>query len=82
MIANENPRLATLLDDLRVKFRAQFEASPELRAEFDTADDYAEFELNHPATKKLIGKWQANFDDADNIAAYLAADAAGRVRIL
>ncbi len=73
MTANENPRLAALLDDLRVKFRAKYEASPELRAEFATADDYTEFELNHPATKKLIGKWRANFDDADNIAAYRAA---------
>ncbi len=79
MTANENPRLAALLDDLRLKFRAKYEASPALRAEFAAAEDYAEFELNHPATKKLIGRWCANFDDADNIAAYLAA---GRVRIL
>ena len=79
MAYNENPRLAVLLDDLRVKFRAEYEASPALRAEFATGADFAESELNQPATKKLIAKWHENFDNADWLAAYLAA---GRVRIL
>ncbi len=45
-------------------------------------DVYASYELNTATARPLVRRWKADHDDAENLAAYRAAEAAGRVRIL
>ena len=81
-MTNENPRFTALMDHLRAGMCAEFEASDALKAEFMCAEDYAAFRLNEPAAKSLIDKWRAGIDETENLVAFNAAVAAGRVRTL
>ena len=82
MTTNKTTRFDAFIDDLRGKLKAKYEASPELRAEFVSAENYAAFALNEPSARNLVRQWKADHDDAENLAAFNAAEAAGRVRIL
>ncbi len=68
--------------DLRAKLGAKYEASETLKSEFTSAEDYAFFALNEPSARGLVRQWKADHDDAENLAAFDAAKAAGRVRVL
>ena len=70
------------MSDLRARLCAKYEASPEIRAEFICGEDYAFFALNEPSARNLVRQWKADHGDAENLTAFNAADAAGRVRIL
>ena len=82
MTTNENPRFTALMDHLRTGLCAEYEASDTLKIEFLSADGFAAFTLNQPAAKNLIREWQAGIDETENLAAFNAAAAAGRVRTL
>ncbi len=81
-MTNENTRYEALIADLRAKLCAEYEQSPALKAEFIEAGDYAAYTLNLPSAKPLLARWKADFADADNMAAFKAAEAAGRIRAL
>ena len=81
-MSNQNSRYDALIADLRAKLCAEYEASPELQAEFVEAADYAAFTLNRPSAKPLLKRWKADYADADNMAALKAAEAAGRIKIM
>ena len=82
MTTNETTRFDAFMGDLRAKLRTEYEASPSLRAEFVCAEDFVAYRLNEPTAKPLIRRWREDFDDAANMAAFTAASAAGRVRVL
>ena len=77
-MTNESTRFDDFLNDLRDKLKAEYEASEELKAEFPSADVYAAFYLNTAAAKPLVRRWREDFADTDNLAAFRAAQAAGR----
>ena len=82
MTTLKNTKFDALLDYMRDKLRAEYEASANLQAEFFNAEGYAAYTLNSPTARPLIRRWRADFEDAANMAAFDAAKAAGRVRVL
>ena len=79
----ENSRYTALIQDMRRKLVAEFEASPELQNEFVEAENYtAYFLADAERVTGLLSTWRANFENADNLAAFQAAEAAGRVSVL
>ena len=76
-MTNKTTRFDDFMDDLRGKLCAKYEASPELKAEFLSADSYAAFALNEPSARNLVRQWKADHDDAENLA---AAEADGRAK--
>ena len=81
-MTNKSTRYDNFMDDLRGKMKAYFEASPELKVEFLSAENYVAYKMNEPAFRDLARQHEANCVEADNLAAFEKADAAGRVRIL
>ena len=64
------------LADLRRAYRAEYEASAELKAEFLSAADYAAFAIaQNPA---MVGKMCDNVEAIENEAARRRAEKAGR----
>ena len=80
---NANTRYDALIADVRAKLMAEFEASPKLQAEFVQAEDYAALWLAEAERDTgALSTYKSKFDDADNEAAFKAAEAAGRIRAL
>ena len=87
MATTENPRFTALIDHMRTGLCAEYEASDASvegspKNVYMDAAGYAAFVMNEPAAKSLIDKWRAGIDETESLAAFNAADAAGRVRIL
>ncbi len=82
-MTNENTRYDAMLDDLRARLRAEYEQSEEHKAEFPEAEDYVAWSLAvAERDADVLSTWKSNFETADNLAAFKAAEAAGRARIL
>ena len=74
---NIHTKADAFMDDLRRAYRAEFEASAELRAEFLCAADYAAFAIaQNPA---LVGKMCDSVEAIENEAARRRAEEAGRL---
>ena len=82
MTATKTTRFDEILDSMRATLCDEYEASETLKSEFTCGADYAAFTLNTTAAKSLIRGWRADSENVDNMAAFHAADAAGRVHIL
>ena len=82
MTATKTTRFDEILDSMRATLCDEYEASETLKSEFTCAADYAAYRLNEHTAKPLIRRWREDFDDAANMAAFTAASAAGRVRVL
>lgn len=82
MTTNKTTRYDAFMDDLRGKMKAAYEQSEDLKAEFTSAETYAAYRLNEPSVRNLVRRYKADCANADNLAAFNAAKAAGRVRSL
>lgn len=83
MTTLKNPRFDAMLDDLRARLRVEYEQSEALRAEFISVEDYVAWSLaTAERNTGVLSTWKSNFEAAENMAAFKAAEAAGRVRIL
>ncbi len=81
---NKTTSFDDILDDMRGKLCAEYEASADLKAEFLCGEDYAAYFLNTATATPLIRGWRADFDAtaAERAAAIAEARrAASRVRI-
>ncbi len=82
MTTNKTTRYDNFMHDLRAKICAEYEVSPELRAEFATAADYVAFKMNEPSLRNMARRYKADCATADSLVAARVAENAGRVRIL
>ena len=77
-MTNIHTKASPFMDDLRRAYRAEFEKSEVLKAEFLSAADYAAFAVaQNPA---LIRKMCENVEAIENEAARRRAEEAGRLR--
>ena len=82
MTTSNTTKFNGVVDALRAKLIEKYEASEKLKAEFPSAEDYAAYTMNTPEAKPLVRGFRNGDQDKKNEAAFKAADAAGRVRIL
>ncbi len=80
MTTLENTKFDDFIADLRARFIARYEASPELRSEFICGAGYAAYEMTLPSARPLIRAWRAGFDAEAAEKAIVAAEARSNVR--
>ncbi len=93
MSSTDNPRFTALMDYMRTKLCAEYEASDALKAEFTSAEGYVAYTLNSDTAKPLVRKWRETIEETENLAALHAVEvrrnvqkadarrAAGRLRV-
>ena len=79
-MTNDTPRFIALIDYMRAKLCAEYEASADLKAEFTTGEDYAAYTLNTATAKPLVRKWRDDFDAEAAEKAIAAAEVKSNVR--
>lgn len=80
MSTSKTTRFDAMMDYMREKLCAEYEASADLKSEFVCAEDFAAYTLNSATAKPLIRRWRADFVAAAGERALLAAEARSNVR--